>query len=306
MPEVTAESLRSAAEQLLELADDVEESIGAREDLDAVIADLRIAAVRGFGPKPRARRGESGKDKVLAHLMAHIGEWVHREELAAISGIEEWARRKREWSREEGYDIEERGGFYRLNNFDPDESVARAWRIPNEIRRRSGSGESRILALLQAYEGKVVDNEKLRYVAHIPSAPRRTRELRDEDGWPIETHVDDPKLKPGQYRLASSDPSDRRDIRQRLYPEGLRERIFQRDEYTCQMCGRNRERAEQAGDSRFYLEIHHLNAVADQLDGLSADELNDESNLVTYCHRDHLQETRRLHERLREQRRPRS
>lgn len=77
---------------------------------------------------------------------------------------------------------------------------------------------------------------------------RRLRELRDEEGWPIESHVDDPLLRPGQYRLVSAADEDRRDIRQRLYPEDLRERIFERDDYTCQKCGRNRERAEKAGN----------------------------------------------------------
>jgi 5-methylcytosine-specific restriction endonuclease McrA len=298
-----ARRLRDDAERLGELAEALEVGDADRKDLDEVIADLRIAAVRCFGPRPKARRGESGKDRILAHLMAHLGEWVHREELAAVSGIDEWARRKREWSTEEGYDIDEKNGFYRLNDFDPDEALARAWKVPNEIRRRPGSGESRILALLQAYEGEIVDTGQLRYVARIPSAPRRTRELRDEEGWPIETHIDDPELTPGQYRLASADPADRRDIRQRLYPEKLRERIFRRDDYTCQKCGRNRESAERAGDRRFYLEVHHRKAVAEELDALPPEQLNDEGNLVTYCHRDHVEETRRLQRRRRSERR---
>jgi hypothetical protein len=302
-PAAAAKRLRDDAERLRELARALEGGEADRRDLEEVIADLRIAAVRCFGPRRMARRGESGKVKILSYLMAHLGEWVHREELAAVSGIDEWARRKREWSTEEGYDIEEENGYYRLNSFDPDEELARAWRIPNEIRRRSGSGESRILALLQAYEGEIVDTERLRYVARIPSAPRRTRELRDEEGWPIETHIDDPDLTPGQYRLASGDPADRRDIRQRLYPEKLRERIFRRDDYTCQKCGRNRESAERAGDRRFYLEVHHRKAVAEELDALPAEQLNDEENLVTYCHRDHIEETRRLQKQRRRERR---
>lgn len=302
-PEEAAAALDDAADRLREIIAGIERGDAERKDLEEVIADLRIAAVRHFGPRPRARRGESGKDKVLAHLMARFGEWVHREELSAVSGIEEWARRKREWSTQEGYDIEERNGYYRLNSFDPDEELAKAWRIPNEIRRLPGSGESRILALLKAYEGEIVDSEQLRYVARIASAPRRARELRDEDGWPIETHIDDPDLKPGQYRLASADPADRRDRRQRLYPEGLRERVFQRDDYTCQKCGRTRELAEKAGDSRFYLEVHHKKAVAEELDALPPEQLNDEANLVTYCHRDHIEETRRLQRRRRAERR---
>lgn len=299
---MSAQALEDAADRLREIAEAIEAGDADRRDLEAVIAEVRIIAVRHFGPRRPARRGESGKAKVLTHLMAHLGEWVHREELSAVSGIEEWARRKREWSTQEGYDIEEKNGYYRLNSFDPDEELAKAWKVPNEIRRRPGSGESRILALLQAYEGEIVENEQLRYVARIASAPRRTRELRDEDGWPIETHIDDPDLKPGQYRLASADPADRRDKRQRFYPENLRERIFQRDDYTCQKCGRNRERAEKAGDSRFYLEVHHKKAVAEELDALPPEQLNDEANLVTYCHRDHIEETRRLQKQRRRER----
>jgi 5-methylcytosine-specific restriction endonuclease McrA len=296
-------ALDDAADRLREIIAAIERGDAERKDLETVVADLRIVAVRRFGPRPKARRGESGKDKILAHLMAHFREWVHREELSAISGIEEWARRKREWSTQEGYDIEERNGYYRLNSFDPDEELARAWRVPNEIRRQPGSGESRILALLKAYEGEIVDTEQLRYVARIASAPRRTRELRDEEGWPIESHIDDPDLRPGQYRLASADRKDRRDIRQRLYPENLRERIFKRDNYTCQKCGRTRESAEKAGDRRFYLEVHHKSAVAEELEALPPEELNDEANLVTYCHRDHIEETRRLQKRRRGERR---
>jgi hypothetical protein len=293
-----AQILREAAQRLDELAENLSKG-SDREDLDDVITELRILAVRHFGPKSRARRGEGGKVKILAHLMDHFGEWIHGEELAAVSGIGEWARRKREWSTEEGYDIEENNGYYRLNRFDPDKGLAQAWRIPHEIRQRQGSGESRILALLAAYESRVVDGDKLRYVARIPSARRRTGELRDEKGWPIETHIDAPDLRPGQYRLASADPADRRDPRQRLYAENLRERVFERDNYTCQKCGRNRERAEKAGDKRFYLEIHHKSAVAEELDALPPEKLNDEENLITYCHRDHIEETRRLQKRHR-------
>ena len=123
--------------------------------------------------------------------------------------------------------------------------------------------------------------DQLDYVAKIKEGSRRIRELRDELGWPIESHIDVSFLQPGQYRLVSADPADRRDKRQRLYPEGLRARIFERDNFTCQQCQRNREHAAASGDSRFYLEIHHRNAVADQLDGLPTEELNKPSNLVT-------------------------
>jgi 5-methylcytosine-specific restriction endonuclease McrA len=275
-----------------------------RDDLDDLIGRLRAVTVREFGPRKRSRRGEGGKSKILEYLKGHVGEWVQGEELAAISGIQEWPRRTREWRTEEGYDIEEDGGRYRLKSLEPNTEIAARWRLANAIRRKPGAAKARLLEFLIANEGTVVDRGELDYVADkAKESVRRLRELRDEEGWPIESHIDDPLLKPGQYRLVSAADEDRRDIRQRLYPEDLRERIFERDDYTCRRCGRNRERAEKAGDSRFYLEVHHLNAVADQLDGLTANALNDESNLITYCHRDHLEETARLQRRRRAERR---
>ena len=112
-------------------------------------------------------------------------------------------------------------------------------------------------------------------------------------------------MKSGEYRLVSADPADRRDIRQRLYEEDVRERVFGRDNYTCTACGRDRARALAAGDTRFYLEIHHISAVADELEALPSEELNREENLVTLCHRDHLKQTAELQSRRRSQRRNR-
>jgi hypothetical protein len=173
----------------------------------------------------------------------------------------------------------------------------------NGIRRRPGAGRDRIAALFEAFVGQVVTTEEIAYVSRIPSGPRRTRELRDEEGWPINSHIDEPELRPGEYRLVSADPADRRDPRQRLYPEELREQIFARDNYTCQKCGRDREKALRAGDTRFYLEVHHKTAVAEELDALPPEELNKGENLITLCHRDHIEETARLQERRRRERR---
>lgn len=294
MPKDSVDTLRGAAETLGRIADGLLSGAATRGELNEVIAELRAIAVREFGPRRPARRGEGGKAKILEYLKSHVGQWVHGEELAAISGIQEWARRTREWRTEEGYNIEEKGGSYRLNATEPDPEIAERWRVANEIRRRSGSATSRLFAYLVANENRVVSRDELDYVARIKEGSRRLRELRDEQGWPIESHIDDPDMQPGQYRLASASEDDRRDIRQRLYPEDLRERVFERDDYTCRKCGRNRERAEKARDTRFYLEIHHRKAVAEELDALPPDELNDEDNLVTYCHRDHTEETARL------------
>jgi hypothetical protein len=177
-----------------------------------------------------------------------------------------------------------------------------AWRKANAIRRRPGAAGDRIAAFLEASVGKVVNREQVDYVARIASGGRRIRELRDEFGWPINSHIDEPGLEPGEYRLTSADPADRRDPLQRLYPESVRQEVFARDDYACQACGRDRAKAEAAGDTRFYLEVHHKVAVADELKALPKSERNKLENLMTLCHTDHQQETAKLHRRKRKTR----
>lgn len=285
-----ADHLRRLAERIVAASEDVD-GRDTRSELDSIAAELRGLIARRWGIGTRAKRGQGARAKILAHMQTNLGRWIEGPELAAISGIQEWARRVRELRVEDGFDIEEDNGRYRLLHAVPDFDAADKWRVANEIRRRPGSGRDRVLAYLIAEVGHVVTRDQLDYVAKIKEGSRRIRELRDEDGWPIESHIDVAFFRPGQYRLISADDSDRRDPRQRKYPEGLRHQVFERDEFTCQQCGRNREHAAAAGDSRFYLEVHHRKAVADQLDALPAEELNDPSNLATFCHSCHSRET---------------
>jgi 5-methylcytosine-specific restriction endonuclease McrA len=280
-----------AAEHLYTLARAAESGALAREELDGAMGEAAAALARAFGPRPRARPGDGAKWQMLAYLRAHVGEWVSGEELKAIAGIGEWARRVRELRVQDGWAIEEARGSYRLSAGVRDEEEAARWRLYNTIRRQPGPAIERIMALLEATAGTTVSRDDIDYVARVKEGSRRLRQLRDERGWPIDSHIDDPSLRPGEYRLISSDPADRRDPRQRLYPEGLREKVFSRDQYTCQECGRDRAAAERSGDTRFYLEVHHKLAVAGDLEGLAADVLHDPNNLTTLCHRDHVGHT---------------
>lgn len=298
-----AAATRALAERLQEIAQEIEDEAGSREDVDRLIAEIRGVQSRAFGPRPKAAHGHGGKTKILEYLQERVGEVVYGEELAAVSGISEWARRVRELRVQDGYRIEELGrSRYRLEGEEPDLAVASAWALENTIRRRSGSGKSRIEAFLEASVGEVLDRKQIDYVSKIGSAARRVRELRDEKGWPINSHIDEPALRPGQYRLTSADPADRLDPLQRQYPEDLRQKVFERDDYTCRRCGRDRAKAEAAGDTRFYLEVHHRVALADDARDLSQAELNDLANLETLCHRCHAEETAKLQRRKREQR----
>lgn len=297
---------RRGLQQLQAAADATARGEGTREAIDLALADVVAAQRQLFGPRPRARKGEGALQKLRDYLIEHVGEEVSGDELYFVSGIHEWARRVRELRVEHGYPITELGGsLYRLESTSPEVARAARWQRLNRIRRTKGSGVKRLQMLFEEFVGEVIDGETIQYVAKISSAARRVRELRDEHGWPINSHIDEEALKPGEYRLVSSDPADRRDTRQRLYEEDVRERVFARDSYRCQMCGRNRETALVAGDTRFYLEIHHKKAIAEELDSLPPSELNHEENLVTLCHADHLKETARLQERRRQQRRAR-
>ena len=298
-----AERIAAAGAQLVALADRLRTEAVARDEFDVTLGEAAAAVARLYGPRPRARRGEGAKWKMLTYLQAHANDWVWGDELKAVAGIGEWARRVRELKIEDGWAIEEEGQRYRLKSLDRNEEDASIWSIMNSIRRRPGSAKDRIAALLEARVGKVLTRDEMDYVAKIKEGSRRWRELRELEGWPIESHIDDPLLRPGEYRLASADPADRTDPRQRLYPENLRARVFARDHYTCQECGRDRWDAERAGDRRFYLELHHRHAVAEQLEALPLSELNDEDNLVTLCHRDHLLLTAEFQRRRRDERR---
>ncbi len=275
-----------------------------RADLDVEIANLVGIRNQVFGSRPRSPGGEGARGKILSYLQAHLGEEVAGEQLAAVSGIQEWARRVRELRVEDGWDIVELGGSrYMLRSPYRDESAAATWGLANEIRRRGGGARSRIEEFLMVRVGEVVTREQIDYVAKIKEGVRRLREIRDEGGWPIQSFVDDPSLAPGEYRLLSADPADRSDGSQRYYSEDLRRRVFERDGYMCQECHRTREMALAAGDRRFYLEVHHRVAVADELAKLTKAELNEIDNLVTLCHADHKKETAKLQRAKRERRR---
>lgn len=300
----SADRLRHAGGRLVQIADQLEAGVAEREDIDQFVAEVVGIQRAHFGPRPPASRGYGAKKQILDYLQSRVGESVHGEELAAVSGIQEWARRVRELRVEAGYEIAELGaGTYRLERAEPNIENAQQWQLANEIRNSSGSARQRIERFFQANVGRVITREQVDYVSGIAEGSRRVRELRDEYGWPIASHIDEEALRAGEYRLLSAEPKDRRDPSQRLYPEGLRQRVFERDDYTCQVCGRNRERALAAGDTRFYLEVHHRVAVADELAGLSKGERNNIENLLTLCHADHLKETAKLQKRKAQERR---
>ena len=96
------------------------------------------------------------------------------------------------------------------------------------------SARDRIRSFLEANVGKVVTTSQVHDVARISEYARRLRELRDDEGMQIHSHIDDANLKPGEYMLVDMKRVPR--IADGISPK-KRLRILERNGYTCQMCG---------------------------------------------------------------------
>lgn len=100
------------------------------------------------------------------------------------------------------------------------------------------SSKARIGQFLLANIGVVVTSLQIRDAAGtgVSEWARRVRELREE-GWPIITHNDSTKLKPGEY-LLEGEPTVRTDVAfSHVISAKLRAEVLDRNGFTCQMCG---------------------------------------------------------------------
>jgi hypothetical protein len=142
--------------------------------------------------------------------------------------------------------------------------------------RRLGS-KSRLREFLLTNIGKVLESGELQAASGGASEfARRIRELRDEEGWPILTHNDSSKLRPGQYLLQDS-PPPRKDVRfARAISTKIRAEVLDRNGFTCQMCGLTPGDIDPATGRKVRLHIGHI--VDKSLGG--RDEI---SNLRTLC-----------------------
>lgn len=286
--------------KLVELLTNFEEQLKS-DDLRFKVLSLvpcqRLFRNLGCSLIPKAD-ADSGRERILAYLRKYTLTVIGGEELAIVSGINDWPRRVRELRVEYGWSIlsgltakemKAEGEFpipsldavkmrtddYILISADQDRDAAHRWNVANEIRKQKGVGvRDKILDFLKQNVGRYVTGEELRYVANDKTEwARRVRELRTEQGWTVttkQTGRDD--LPVGVYILESLrqlPPHDRE------IPDDVRVAVLTRDHHCCVKCGWQHSMANPS-DPRHLLELHHVEEHA-------RGGKNTEENLITVC-----------------------
>ncbi|MCP9471534.1 MAG: HNH endonuclease [Nitrospira sp.] len=132
----------------------------------------------------------------------------------------------------------------------------------------------RIRDFFIANVGKVVTTQKIRSVGGISEYARRIRELRDEEGYQIKSHVDRADLKPGQYILETL---ERKPVIARAISPQLRNEILERNGFTCQLCGAG------AGDPDPFNPNRKVRLHVDHIKPISQGGTDDKENLRVLC-----------------------
>ena len=132
----------------------------------------------------------------------------------------------------------------------------------------------RIREYFIANVGQILTTKQIRKVAGINEYARRIRELRDEEGFQIRTHVDRADLKPGQYILETL---EQKPVISRTMSPQLRNAILERNGFTCQLCGTGPGETDPFNPNRkVRLHIDHIIPI-------SQGGSNNEDNLRVLC-----------------------
>lgn len=138
---------------------------------------------------------------------------------------------------------------------------------------RIGSKE-KIRQFLLANIGRVIEARELQEASGgAAEFARRTRELREDEDWPILTHNDSADLKPGQYLLKERPPNKAVSFT-RAISARLRAQVLDRNGFTCKMCGIGADEIDPETGRKARLHIGHIKDKSlggkDELDNLRA------------------------------------
>jgi HNH endonuclease len=103
---------------------------------------------------------------------------------------------------------------------------------------RGDGSKEKIRQFLLSNIGRVIESHELQAAAGgAVQYSRRLRELREQEGWKILSHNDSTNLKPGQYLLVEPPSAKGHVTIERGISAKLRAQVFDRNGFTCQMCG---------------------------------------------------------------------
>lgn len=136
------------------------------------------------------------------------------------------------------------------------------------------AAKDRIRAFFIANVGRIVSTQEVARVAGIREYARRIRELRDEEGFQIRSHLDRADLKPGEYILETL---EQKPAVGRMISPQLRNYILERNGYTCQLCGAG------PGDPDPFHADRKIRLHVDHMIPVSQGGADDESNLRVLC-----------------------
>ena len=136
------------------------------------------------------------------------------------------------------------------------------------------AARDKIRELFLANVGKILTTKRIRKVAAISEYARRIRELRDEEGFQIKSHLDRSDLKPGEYILETLE--QRPAFGKGISPQPRNE-ILERNGYTCQLCGAG------PGDIDPYNPTRKVRLHVDHIEPLSQGGTEDKTNLRVLC-----------------------
>lgn len=139
---------------------------------------------------------------------------------------------------------------------------------------RKLGARTKIRSFLEANVGKVVTTNQISDIAGIRDYQRRIRELRDEEGMQIRSHIDLAALKPGEYMLETL---VRLPAVERSISPQLRAEILERNGFTCQQCG------SAAGDPDLYNPARTVRLHVDHIVPISQGGTNTRDNLRALC-----------------------